>query len=109
MSFDYDEPIDPDTAAAVAADIGNSLIPDKESDADRELRLAVFQLEQEFDRQRRADAQERAEFDRQREQERQQQVAHAEARRAWREKADQQAREREAQHDRAQLASLVQH
>jgi hypothetical protein len=105
--FDYDAPVTDDAAAAVAADIGNSLIPERESDEDRERRLAAFELREMLDRERRAEARERAEFECAREQERQQQAARAEASRALREKMDQQQRERDARLDRQRIAAIT--
>jgi hypothetical protein len=109
--FDYDQvdTVSDDTASAVAADIQQSGIPAAESNEDRELRIAVFELNEAIDRERRAEARERYEFDRQRELERQRQAAQVEARARLREKLDRQQRDHDARRDRERVAALELH
>jgi hypothetical protein len=109
--FDYDQvdTVSDDTANAIAADIGKSVVPDKEPDDDRDLRLALFELDEQRRREQRDQAKARYEFDLQREQERQQQAARAVATQALKEKWVQQQRDRDALRDRERIAALTEH
>jgi hypothetical protein len=107
MSFDYDAPVPDDAADAVAAAIGKVGIPDKESDEDREQRIALFELNESIDRERRAEAQARYEFQQQLVRERQQQEARAAAAHTMKERLAQQERDRAARLDRERIAAIT--